>query len=67
MTEHFLPIERNTHRTPRKYRRVAVRLAQDYRLEEVAYLFGVTSGAVQKWTQDPENHPQDYVGTIELL
>ena len=67
MTEHFLPVERNTHQTPRKYRRIGVRLAQDYPLEEVAYLFGVTRHAVQKWTEDPENHPDSGLGTIEIL
>jgi len=67
MKEHFLPVERHTHRTPRKYRRIGVRLAQDYPLEEVAYLFGVTRHAVQKWANDAENHPKSGACTIEIL
>jgi len=70
MQEHFLPIERHTHRTPAKYRRIAVRLAEDFTLEEIAYLFRVTTGAVQHWIDDPDNyegHENEHVGTIEVL
>jgi len=45
----FLPVERTTHRTPQKHRRIAVRLAEKFTLQEVGYLFGVTTGAVQHW------------------
>jgi len=56
LIDHFSPIRRTTHRTPPKYRRIAVKLAKGYPLAEVGYLFGVSGAAVQKWVEDDKRY-----------
>jgi len=51
LSKHFRPIENPTHSTPAKYQRIAVRLTDRFTMREVAYLFGVTSSAVQAWVE----------------
>jgi len=56
LSKHFRPIENPTHSTPAKYRRIAVRLTDKLTMREVAYLFGVTSSAIQAWVAESQLH-----------
>jgi len=50
ISDSFEPIDLTVSTTPPKYRRIAVRLSRgDMTVRDVAYLFGVTPGAVSRW------------------
>jgi hypothetical protein len=66
IAKHFNPVETATHRTPSKYRRIAVALAKKMPVSDVAYLFGVSTTTIRDWSSDPANHPAT-VGRIEIL
>lgn len=64
MTNHFEPVERKTHRTPDKYRRIAVRLTGRFSLREVAYIFEVSTSAVQQWEESGYAEPVHLTDTL---